>query len=200
LFSGSLLFSAGLRVGGRIGRELSPFRLSDLRRHGRFGVFGGEPGLPGRRNRGQLRNFAELKPGEIGVIAVRMLGEEGIQCVLVAKLQCQLEIPADLRLRRVCWRRCNWPGGYQRDIGTAERAINVGLLPTAGGLHDVVANESKGLAQIQPRQRNILHQCGGIRAVAGCAVERREAGLGGKGDQRVGRRRLDPGEATAYRP
>ena len=91
-------------------------------------------------------------------------------------------------------------GGDQRDIRAAERAIDIRFLPVAGGLQDVVADESEGPAQIEARRRDMLDQGRRIGTVRAVAVERGQTSLGGEGDQRIGRCRLDPGEAAAYGP
>src|SRR5207302_4812607 len=66
----------------------------------------GQPGLFGRRDARFLRgNLGKLTPGELCVEAVRILGDEGIQCGLVADLLREFIVAAYVGLRSRGWGR-----------------------------------------------------------------------------------------------
>ncbi len=98
--------------------------------------------------------------------------------------------------RRRGWRELRW---HQRHVVAAERTIDKRLLPVAGGLQHVVADETERLAHIQPRRRQMVRQRQRERAVLRVAVQRGRTGLGGIGDQGVRAGRLDLGEAASDR-
>src|SRR5450631_2101649 len=176
-------------------------RFGGLELLGLLCAFGGQPRpllfgqsrLLGRRDAGFLGgNPGDLDFGQVCVEPVRILREEGAQCVLVADLQRQFVIPARLRLG--IGRGRGWGGfgcRHQRHIVAAERAVDKRLLLVAGGLQHLVAHESERPAHIEPRRRQVLCQCQRERAVLGITVQRRRAGLGRIGDQHVRTARLD---------
>jgi hypothetical protein len=80
-----------------------------------------------------------------------------------------------------------------------ERIRRVGLLLIAGCAHHVVADKTKGLADIEAGRGEMLQQRRRKRTVLAVAIGRRRAFLGGKGDERVGLVRLDADQTASQR-
>jgi hypothetical protein len=87
--------------------------------------------------------------------------------------------------------------GHEGDLGTAEGAVNEGILRVVGGLEHVVAHAAERQAQVETWRRDVLDEGAGIGAVGPFAVGGRRSGLGGKGDQRIGGEIVHLGEPTA---
>ena len=128
-----------------------------------------------------------------------MLREKGVHGGLVADLQRQFIVAAYIGLRIDRRLRGHGARRHQRHIIAAERAVDERLLAVAGAFQDVIAHESEGPADVEPRRRQVLRQRYGEGAVLAIAVLRGRAGLGGIGDQRIRARWLDLGKAAADR-
>jgi len=85
-------------------------------------------------------------------------------------------------------------GRVQVDVLGRQRAVEERLLRAVGRLDHPVPDEAEHLADLHPRLPQRRDQRGGVGAVAGLAVLRHGAFLGGVGDQRVALG-LDGGEA-----
>ena len=146
-------------------------------------------------------DLGKLPACEVGVKAGRILLEEEGPAVLCAKLLRELVVAAHVRLRiggrsrlrnglRRRWRR------HERHVLAAKRAVNEGLLPIAGVGQNLVADDAKGLAQIEAGRRQMFQQRRREGTVGAGTILRRRAALCGEGDQRVRLRRLDGSEAA----